>query len=152
MSDMTFDEVLELAQRLPFADKGRLARAMIAEMEQEGTRPEVTPDEQIVREIRSKLYAKARRYWESVGDQERLALTDNQLDEQFWLFDSDGIPRLKSEEGTIEIPANSLYRLGEAAEKYGSAFGPGDVSERSREILNTEFAEYLLKRMSDESE
>src|SRR4051794_12589308 len=33
-----------------------------------------------IRQMRPKLYEIARRYWRSVGDQERLALTDQQLD------------------------------------------------------------------------
>jgi len=56
-----------------------------------------------VREVQLLTYARARRYWQSVGNQKRLALTDDQLDQQFWLFDQDGIPRLKSDEGQVEI-------------------------------------------------
>src|SRR5258706_10214729 len=40
-----------------------------------------------LREVRPKIYAIARQYWQRVGDQERLALTDEQLHEQFWLID-----------------------------------------------------------------
>jgi hypothetical protein len=109
-------------------------------------------DAMSVRDVILRVYGRARRYWARVGDAERLALTDADLDEQFWLFDADGIPRLKSEQGMIDIPENSLYRLGEAAEAFGAAFGPGDVVERSREILNTEFADYLVKRLSDDAQ
>ena len=54
------------------------------------------------RALAPKLYRIARRYWVKVGDRERLALTDEQLDKQFWLIDHNGVPRLKSERGIIE--------------------------------------------------
>src|SRR5258708_29254086 len=41
-----------------------------------------------------KLYAPTRRYWDSVNDSERLSLTDEQLDDQFWCIDPKCIPRL----------------------------------------------------------
>lgn len=63
------------------------------------------------REFRRKVYQIAREYWQSVGDTERLALTDAQLDEQFWLIDHKGIPRLKSEEGTIDLPPDPLEAI-----------------------------------------
>jgi hypothetical protein len=34
-------------------------------------------------EMRLKIYEKAREYWRRTGNQERLALTDRELDEQF---------------------------------------------------------------------
>src|ERR1700690_339992 len=45
-----------------------------------------------------KLYAQARRYWQSVNDSERVLLTDEQLDDQFWCIDPEDIPRLKSDQ------------------------------------------------------
>ena len=153
MSDATYDDVLALARQLSPTERSRLAREMMADMEALPNPPKPSISQKdVVREIRLKAYTKARQYWESAGNHERLALTDAELDEQFWLFDPEGIPRLKSDEGMVEIPENSLYRLGEAAEKYGFGFGPGDVSERSREILNTEFVDHLRKRMNSEPE
>jgi hypothetical protein len=64
-----------------------------------------------IRQMRPKLYEIARRYWRSVGDQERLALTDEQLDQQFWLIDADGVPRLKSEKGSVTLPPDPLEAL-----------------------------------------
>jgi hypothetical protein len=58
-----------------------------------------------LRNVRRRIYARARRIWEQRGDSEKAALTDEQLDEQFWLFDQDDIPRLKSEQGTITAPS-----------------------------------------------
>src|SRR5262249_49354617 len=49
-------------------------------------------------EYMSKLYAYARKYWSSVNDTQRLALRDDELDEQFWCIDPEGIPRLKSDQ------------------------------------------------------
>mgnify|MGYP000111891549 CR=1 FL=1 len=60
------------------------------------------------RAIRPKLYRIARRYWEKVGDHEKLALTDEQLDKTFWLIDHEGIPRFKSEKGTIQLPHDPM--------------------------------------------
>jgi len=50
--------------------------------------------EQELQRLQAKFYAEARAYWSKVGDSERLALTDAELDEQFWLFDAEDIPRL----------------------------------------------------------
>jgi len=38
----------------------------------------------------------------------RLALTDRELDEQFWLIDHDGIPRLKTEQNQVQLPPDAL--------------------------------------------
>lgn len=58
-----------------------------------------------------KLYRIARRYWAKVGDRGRLALTDEKLDKQFWLIDHQGVPRLKSEQGTVVVLPNPLEDL-----------------------------------------
>lgn len=63
---------------------------------------------QAARALRPKLYRIARRYWEKVGDHERLALTDEQLDKVFWLIDHEDIPRFKSEKGTITLPHDPM--------------------------------------------
>ena len=102
---------------------------------------------EMIKAMRRRMYERARRYWQSVGDQKRLALTDEELDEQFWLFDPEGIPRLKSEEDTIEIPENPLLMIAKMADELGLSSGRGDISERSREILDTEFPDYLWRRM-----
>src|SRR4051812_30449637 len=58
--------------------------------------------------IARKLYPMAREYWQEIGDEKRLALTDDELDAQFWLIDHEGIPRLKEDQGKIEIPHDPL--------------------------------------------
>ena len=103
--------------------------------------------DEAIKAMRRKLYARARRYWQSVGDEARLKLTDDDLDEQFWLIDPEGIPRLKSEEGTIELPENPLLKIARMAEANDFRSIDSNVVERSREILNTEFPEYLMRRM-----
>ncbi len=68
-------------------------------------------DETWRREFRSKLYQKARIYWQQTANQERLALTDEQLDEEFWLIDHEGIPRLKSDQDTVDLPVDPLEAI-----------------------------------------
>jgi len=60
------------------------------------------------RALAPKLYEIAREYWQEVGDEEKLALTDAQLDKLFWLIDPYGVPRFKHEKGTIELPHDPL--------------------------------------------
>lgn len=62
-------------------------------------------------QIRRRMYERARRYWQEIGHDERLQLSDADLDEQFWLFDQEGIPRLKSEQGLIEVPNDDLLSM-----------------------------------------
>jgi|GEM_PF-6416149 hypothetical protein len=69
------------------------------------------PFEPWEREMRGKLYEIARDYWRTHDIQERLALTDHDLDEQFWLIDHEGIPRLLSEQGTIQLPPDPLEAI-----------------------------------------
>jgi hypothetical protein len=114
-----------------------------AEAPAESARPEQS---EVVKRIRRKAYAKARQYWESVGDSEKAALTDEELDEQFAVFDEEGIPRLKSEMKTLEPPVGSLaYAAKIAREANIRTDNPIDAS-RADEILNAEFADYLLKQ------
>lgn len=105
--------------------------------------------EEAIQQMRRRFYAKAREYWRQTNNSERLALTDEELDEQFWLFDVDGIPRLKSEQGEIDLPDGSLAKFAQEAQEAGFHSGRSDISTRSREILNNDFANYLLARMKD---
>lgn len=100
-----------------------------------------------LRQYRVKMYAKARHYWQSVGDSARLALTDTDLDEQFWLFDTDGIPRLKSDQDTVEIPDNAMARLAKSATSTTFRSGQPDLAERADEIMDDEFADDLLSHL-----
>jgi len=81
------------------------------------------PEQRMMR----KVYEIVREYWQKHGDTDRLALTDEQLDEQFWLIDYEGIPRLKTEQGTITLPPDPLEAL---IGLLGD--GPEDLSESVR--------------------
>jgi hypothetical protein len=102
------------------------------------------------RRVRGKAYIKARAYWESVGDTAKAALTDAELDEQFAFFDPDGIPRLKSEVDSLEPPVGSLAYAAKLAREANIRTGAIIDSGRTDEILNDEFADYLLDRMKDD--
>ncbi len=110
-----------------------------------------TPDTSELRKrVRRKAYAKARLYWQSVGDTEKAAMTDEELDEQFAVFDEEGIPRLKSEMKSLEPPVGSLAYAAKIAREFDiRTANPVDAS-RADDILNEEFADYLLKRMRGE--
>lgn len=108
---------------------------------------DVDPQE-LAQAVRQDAYERARRYWRETDHTERLALTDEDLDDQFWLFDPQGVPRLKSEMGQVQIPEKSLYRLGEVLENLHYRSGRSDIAARSQHILRTEFADYLLRRMN----
>lgn len=49
-----------------------------------------------------------------------------------------------------EIIPGTLAELARAAQRANLRSGISDTSERSREILNTEFADYLLQRMQEQ--
>lgn len=90
----------------------------------------LTPEQQ----MRRKVYEIAREYWQKHSDTDRLALTDEQLDEQFWLIDHEGIPRLNSEQGTITLPPDPLEALIGLVKD-----GPTDLSESVRETIEARY-------------
>ena len=106
-----------------------------------------------VRQMRLEAYENARQHWREHGDTQKANLTDAELDEQFWLVDADGIPRLKSERGTIELPPGSGALLAESVVNANIPSGgkPIDVAHAD-DILNAEYADYLLHRMRGEDE
>jgi hypothetical protein len=121
--------------------------------------PGEAPDEQVEREasdvvkrVRRKAYAKARRFWQSVGDTSKAALTDEELDEQFGAFDEEGIPRLKSELKSLESPIGSLAYAAKIAREANIRTGNPVDAARADDILDEEFADYLLNRMRGESD
>jgi plasmid stability protein len=86
--------------------------------------------------MRPKLYERARRYWQQTGDAERLKLTDEQLDEQFWLFDEQGVPRLKSDQAAIPVQNDPLVEIAEMALSQGWGSEREDISENFDDALN----------------
>lgn len=105
--------------------------------------------EDLLRQDRLRVYARARRYWQQVGDP-RQHLSDSELDEQFWLIDHEGIPRLKSEEGTIDLPDNPLLKMLEMSEADKSIeWKPftSSPTESIKDMLNREYTDHLLARL-----
>jgi hypothetical protein len=103
------------------------------------------------RRVRDKAYIKARKYWESVGDTEKASMTNEELDDQFGVFDEEGIPRLKSELETLEPPPGSLaYAAKIIKEMGGVRTGKSFDASKADDVLNEEFTDYLLKRMRGE--
>lgn len=104
------------------------------------------------RRVQQRIYARARRYWKQVGDTERLNLTDEELDAQFWLIDHEGIPRLESEQGTIELPPDPLLEMGKRAEELGLRSGRDDISENFDAILRETWTEHLMQKRNRNEE
>lgn len=116
------------------------------------TEPGVHETSDAVKQVRRKAYAKARRYWQSAGDTVKATLTDEELDEQFGAFDEEGIPRLKSELKSLEPPVGSVAYAAKIAREANIRTGNPVGAVRADEILNEEFADYLLNRMRGESD
>jgi hypothetical protein len=115
-------------------------------------RPEPIPQDTTdsVTRIRHNAYAKARQYWQSIGDKSKATMTDAELNEQFGAFDEEGIPRLKSELSP-EPPVGSLaYAAKIIRERGGVDLESAVDATKTDDILNDEFADYLLKRMRGE--
>jgi predicted transcriptional regulator len=94
--------------------------------------------------VKQRLYARARQHWQRIGDTQRLALTDSQLDEQFWGFDADDIPRVNSE--VVSGQPGSLAALAAAAQQAGLAFEPPPKIGADWE---EDFAAHLLRYRQD---
>jgi hypothetical protein len=109
--------------------------------------PEAAESDDPVRRVRLKAYAKARAYWLDVGDAEKAALSDAELDEQFGVFDQEGIPRLKSEMTSLEPPPGSLAYAVKIAEQGPPITNNPYLARDSRAILDEHFAEDFLQRM-----
>lgn len=100
--------------------------------------------EEARRKLLPRFIEMARRYWRQVGDEERLALTDEQLETLFWFIDENGIPRLKTDD--VEPVEGTLFDLAQAAENMPDFAGPMDVAEHSRYILENDWVDYVVER------
>jgi hypothetical protein len=91
-----------------------------------------------------------------VGDQARLGLTDGELDERFWLIDSDGIPRLKGDEAHIDENDEGLTKVLDRiwldSHKPSLADNVTVRDDDTRRILSEEFADNLWRRMNANDE
>ncbi len=154
--DELADQLREIARRenrsVPDVLRTMVDRYPLPEPPERLDSEDETKRQAAIRRVRLKTYERARRYWKKVGDQERLALTDEQLDEQFWLIDPDGIPRLKSEQGTIEIPPDPLLRLAEAADRLGLRSERDDISEHFDELLRESWGDHLKRKWQRDAE
>lgn len=105
-----------------------------------------------LRQVTLRIYDRARRYLQSVND-ERQHMTNEVLDEQFWLIDHNGVPRLKSKQSEIELPPDPLMEILEIAEADSSIQWRQDIdtSKSAKEILNSEFTDYLLSRIDQQT-
>ena len=109
------------------------------------------PDKsEAVKRVRRKAYAKARRYWQAIGDIDKASMSDEELDEKFGAFDEEGIPRLKSELQSLEPPVGSLAYAAEVAEGSRLHSGKPDLARRTEEILDDHFADDFSKRLRGE--
>jgi predicted transcriptional regulator len=106
-------------------------------------------DEEAVRRVRRRVYEMARQWWREHGEDEKAALTDEEMDMQFWLIDHTGVPRLKSEQDEVDLPPDPLEALARLAEFPQFQNAPVDGVERSREILRGTFAGHLQRRMRE---
>lgn len=117
------------------------------------TEPGVHETSDAAKQVRRTAYAKARRYWQSVGDASKAALTDEELDEQFGMFDEEGLPRLKSELKSLEPPVGSLAYAAKIIREMGGVETGGSLDvTQADDILNNEFADSLLNRMRSEDD
>jgi hypothetical protein len=142
-----FDDLLTVIDQLTPEQK-RLVQARLA-----SPLPDTTSDDEYYRmeNINHRMYERARRYWREQGDP-RADLTDEDLNAQFWFFDPEGVPRLKSDPVDPTPPPGSLAALAESAKRLDFHSGEPDIAQRSREILETEFTDHLLRYQQDDDE
>ena len=115
--------------------------SMVSQYQPHQSQDDLPDGDELARQVRLAAYRRARAYWQESGDEERAALTDEQLDEVFWLFDGDDIPRLKADQEHVELPEGSLHVAGRILAGAGFHSGQSDIGSRSREILDSEFAD-----------
>jgi hypothetical protein len=150
MTDLTLrDDLVQRLQQIASQEHRRLDE--IVETMLDRYDPSVTSElvlEEERRQDRLRIYERARRYWRQHSDV-RQQLSNEDLDEQFWVIDPDGIPRLKDEQSNIELPADPFVRMLEMAEsdptvQWRSMSGP----ESTKEVLNREYTDHLLARLN----
>jgi hypothetical protein len=107
-------------------------------------------ENEAIRRVRRKAYARARKYWSSVGDTAKAAMTDEELDKEFGAFDEEGIPRLISELPSLEPPIGSLAYAAKIAETSQFRSGKPDLAQRIEEVLDEHFADDFVRRMKGE--
>lgn len=145
------EQIQQIAQQ-EHRSIGEVLAAMVTQYRPQAVVDDSFDSEEMARQVRLYAYQQARDYWRDVGDVDRAAMTDAQLDEAFWLIDAEGIPRLKSEQDKVNFPASSLHRGGQILASAGFHSGRTDISLRSREILEDEYADYLISRVNQSTD
>lgn len=98
--------------------------------------------------VRRRMYDQARRYWSENGNNPKASLTDEQLDEQFWLFDQEGIPRLKSEQDQVAVADNDLFAtVLKLSDQYQFQSGETDTADHFDEYVSQ-----AIQHPADDSE
>jgi hypothetical protein len=138
------ERIQQLAQQ-----RNMTAEELVSQMIEKFAIDEQYNSEISVKNYMRKLYKYARKYWTEVNDQARLALTDEQLDEQFWCIDPEGIPRLNEDQDKITLPEDGLLAFLDEIRQQNPT---GDVEEpiNYREILNTQFPKHLMRYMDED--
>jgi hypothetical protein len=152
MADQIVIENLSLAKQIQQIAKQEhrsveeVLLSMVTQYRSPSIAEESSDADEMARHVHLVAYQQARDYWEKAGNAERAGMTDEQLDRTFWLFDADGIPRLKEDQDKVKLPVSSLHHAGQVLRSADFHSGQSDISARSREILDDEFAEYLIAR------
>ncbi len=143
------EKLEEIARREQRSVEG-LLETWVREHQESGIpgRAAAQRQETLLRQDRLRVYERARRYWRGAGDAPRAALTDEQLDELFWVFDHEGIPRLKTEQGTISVAPNPLKKISRAALDSGERSERSDISEHFDEFLDAMVSQEMLRRQT----
>lgn len=92
---------IEAAARQRQQSPESLLRQMWQLYQSAQTTPPTTPAQ-----VRQRVYARARAYWQTHGPEERLRLTDAELDVQFAFIDADGVPHLTTD--GVDAPTTPL--------------------------------------------
>jgi plasmid stability protein len=137
LPDDLSQQLRTLAQQTNQSPEDLLRRLLAAYMPPLETAPE--------REVLQRVYAYARRYWREQGDDARLSLSDAELDAQFRCIDPEGIPRLWSD--NVTLSDDPLEIIADMATQANLNFDSNITAARSRDVLNDDFANDLLKRM-----
>jgi hypothetical protein len=101
--------------------------SMVTQYQPQKSEEDLPDADELARQVRLAAYQRARAYWQDNSEEERAALTDEQLDEVFWLFDGDGIPRLKADQEHVKFPEDSLHVAGRILAEAGFRSGQSDI-------------------------
>ncbi len=95
------------------------------------------------------IYDRARAYWQRMDDS-RQHLSNEDLEQRFWLIDPNGIPRLKDEQSTVKLPVDPLVQILEMAEAERTIqWRVTNDFEGAKDILNREYTNHLLTRLNN---